>query len=231
MMRRGGVFFRLGVACGGVALSSLAFAQDAVQAQRTPEMTWVHLDDDGVSLEVAEDSAHDEWASVCSAPCDMKVSTDFYYRVRGGGHRASNKFALRASDGQHSRLRARGGSTALTVFGWVAIGAGGATALVALDNILLGPLAGPAYTASLYGPSSSLQDEEKGGLILLAISVPLIVAGYFLVRDNRTTTVTQEIIPASTTPSAWLGPREARGPAVLREPLSSASIPLLAVSF
>jgi hypothetical protein len=54
------------VAVGAVAHLSPAFAQDTKSetAPSAPETTWVNLADDGVRLEVEEDSAHDEWVGV-----------------------------------------------------------------------------------------------------------------------------------------------------------------------
>lgn len=226
----------LGAAVAGITAAhpTAAFAQqetDAAAARPTSEGVWVHLGDDGARLEVEEDSAHDEWTTVCSAPCDLQVSDDFYYRLSGGGHMTSPKFTLRGSSGDSVRLEEHGGSVPLMVLGLVGIGVGAAALLVAVDNIVLGPLAGPAYSASIYGPNSSLPDEEKGGLLLLAVGLPTLLAGYFALRASRTITVSQELTPAPTSPRAWQRSRDAEESAWTRSTAPLFSVSLLKGAF
>jgi hypothetical protein len=148
--------------------------------------------------------------------------------MRGGGHRASPKFTLRAANAQHDRLELHGGYTAVMILGGIVTGAGAAVVLVALDNILLGPVAGPAYTGSIYGPSSTVQEEVQGGLILLAIGLPVALGGYWLVRASRTPTVSQEVVSAPPLPQAWVRSPDARETAWTRQLLPTfVALPIL----
>jgi len=73
--------------------------------------------------------SRDRWERMCAAPCDMQLSTDFRYRIRGDGITTSNTFFLRAPEEAHEIIHVRSASSSLFVLGVIGLGTGGAIAL------------------------------------------------------------------------------------------------------
>jgi hypothetical protein len=119
-----------------VIASTPAFAADAPAAS-ADGMVMVHIKSDKpVSLQKRAGESG-SWETVCSSPCDMKVSVSDQYQVTGDGVNPSKPFMLNTS-GSTANLDITVGSEKTKSTGLIVLGVGGALTLGGLLVALIG---------------------------------------------------------------------------------------------
>lgn len=197
-------------ATAGSAQAGPGPAQAAPAAAPAP--VWVHLDGpEAMRLEEQRilGNGDDEWAPMCTAPCDVQVSASARYRLSGGGRFDSNDFSLRPDATGHATVRARGGSVSLYVLGIVGLGTGGVltAAGIYLELVALtsGIPVGDGEGLDAQGQEQQKQFAEIGA-IFLASGAAVGVVGVLVMAHNRHPTLDADVVPAVASPSpsdAW----------------------------
>ena len=176
-------------------------------------MVWVHLEgSEGASLE-QDTTGNDDWAIVCTEPCDRQVSTAYWYRIGGGGIKASSQFALHGQPGAHETLTVSGASKGWFIAGVAAVPVGGLVAYIGLLVGVFGSLASSVSNSSL-GPSGAStsnngQTVSSGvaatGWTMLAVGGIAMVAGAVVAIANWKSGVSQDVSgeKAAQLPDAW----------------------------
>ena len=162
---------------------------------------WVHVDaPDGAVLERrVRTGSRSVWEEACRAPCDRQLSLDPYYRVTGYEIRSSDKFQFSASAGEHERIRVRAASEDFFVLGVVGIVIGGGLTIGGLSVLFLS-------RASVDGSEGShALAEPILGWILVGVGAPIAIAGIYLMNANRNTTISQSVVPPTTSRVRWRG--------------------------
>jgi hypothetical protein len=173
--------------------ATAATSAPAAAATAAPASTvWVHIDAaDDVRLQ-QDRTSDDDWMTVCSAPCDIPLSTAYYYRIVGGGLKASGDFTLHAQPGQRETLDIHGASKGWFLVGVIAIPAGLLVGYVGLIVGAFGTLVSTASTAS--GQSSPGASDAAGvGWTMFGVGLAAAAGGLILVIANWKTSVTQEM--------------------------------------
>jgi hypothetical protein len=197
-----------------LASPSAAFAQTAPAQAETPSTArlpttsptpgtrvLVHLEGSDVA-ELQEDTVgdHRHWVTVCFAPCDRGLSSEFSYRIAGDGIRNSRVFALHAQSGDREILTIDESSKSAFVGGIVATSLGGTAVIVGSLVFILGSL-----EAGIQGAFGSQDDSgtETVGLGILVLGVAGIIGGVVAMVSNARTGVT----PGRAAPAAaWPTP-------------------------
>jgi len=178
-------------------------------------LVWVHIEgSDDANLE-QDTTGQDDWAVVCNAPCDRQVSTAFWYRINGGGMKASKQFSLQGTPGQHETIRVTPASSGWFVAGVIAMPVGGVVAIYGLLFALVGSLTS-SVSSSCTGSSSgnctgSNNSTQVGnniaavGWTMVVVGLGLGITGIVVVVNNWKTGATQELgdAKASALNSAW----------------------------
>jgi hypothetical protein len=158
----------------------------------SPSNVWVHLDaSDDVRLQ-QDRTNDDDWVTVCSAPCDIQLPTAYYYRVAGGGLKASGEFTLHAQPGERETLDVHGASKGWFVLGVVAIPVGLLVGYIGLIVGAFGTLVSTASSASGQ-PSSAANNAAGVGWTMFGIGLVAAAGGLILVIANWKTSVSQDI--------------------------------------
>ena len=146
----------------------------------------------------------DDWQTVCAAPCDKLLSTAFYYRIAGGGLKASGDFALHAQPGAHETLIVDGASKGSFALGIVALAAGIVAAYVGLIVVDVGFL-----QSSVDGGGGSDNGTVGAGVAVMVVGAVAALGGLLLTIANSRTKVKQVLggdssgllLPGSWTPT------------------------------
>jgi hypothetical protein len=171
-------------------------------ANATPEpQVFVHLEgSDDAELQEDKVGDHRHWVTVCVAPCDKAVSSEFSYRIAGDGIRNSRVFNLHAESGDRETLTIDESSKSAFVAGIVVASLGGATALVGTFVALVGSL--EAGIQSL-GTSEVDHSTETAGLGIVIVGLAGAIAGAVVIASNARTGVTPRSVSAA---AGWITP-------------------------
>jgi hypothetical protein len=168
-------------------------------APRAPSTVQVHIEGSDVAeLQVDTVGDHRRWVTVCTAPCDKAVSTEFSYRIAGAGIRNSKVFTLQSRD--HEILNVDEGSKTIFVVGIVGASVGLLVTTVGLFVLLV-----EALSRDL-NEGSTLQNSgvsETPGITITCVGLAGIIAGVVGLATNARTGVTQGSVSS---PDAWLPP-------------------------
>jgi hypothetical protein len=191
-----------------LAASPTAFAQATPESTAAPiaapmpgtpaRTVLVHIEGSDVAeLEVDTVGDHRRWVTVCSAPCDKAVSTEFSYRIAGDGIRNSRVFTLRGTD--HETITVDEGSKAVFAVGIVGASVGLLVTSIGLVVLLLN-----ALSRDLVTDGSTLRTDNGGetaGITITCVGLAGIIGGVVALATNARTGVTQGSV---TSPAAWL---------------------------
>ena len=197
-----------------LASPSAAFAQeapaqtDAPSTARVPAAiptsdapVFVHLaGSEGAELQEDKVGDHRHWVTVCVAPCDKAVSSEFSYRIAGDGIRNSRVFTLHAENGDREILTIDESSSSAFVAGIIVTSVGGAAIFVGAFVVAIGSI-----QTGLESLSGSQEDHgtETAGLGIMAVGLAAVIGGVVTIVSNARTGVT----PGSVSPPAgWLTP-------------------------
>jgi hypothetical protein len=190
---------------------------------------WVHLEaSDGIVLQ-QDRTNDDDWQTVCAAPCDRQLPTNFYYRVTGGGIKSSADFALHAPQGTREKLTVDGASKSAFVLGIVGLVGGLVVGYLGLVVVDVGA------SESVLGEGNS-SGTTGAGLAMMGIGAVAAIGGLILVIANAKTKVGQDLgtsqaglvlpVASSTRASIW-----ATAPSEQRSLPPIAGIPILSGRF
>jgi hypothetical protein len=162
-------------------------------------LVWVHIEgSDDATLE-QDTTGNDDWAAVCTAPCDRQVSTAYWYRIAGGGIKASSQFTLRGPIGAHETLTVSPASKGWFIAGIVAVPVGGLVAYVGLIVGLAGSLGQAASQSNgSNGSTGNTQASNVSGGVaavgwtMLAVGGIAAIGGLVLAISNWKTSVQQD---------------------------------------
>lgn len=163
----------------------------------------VHIEGpDDVQLE-QDTTGQDDWAVVCSGTCDRSLSTAYWYRVSGGGIKASSQFSLHGQPGSKVTLNVSPASKGWFIAGLIAIPVGG---IIAYIGLVLGVVGSAASDASSTAGSNQAfrgsSDVAATGWTMLAVGGLAAVGGLVLTISNWKTGVTQDLAAKTPTPSS-----------------------------
>jgi hypothetical protein len=172
-----------------------AAAADKGTLSPAQSLVWVHIEgSDDAQLE-QDTSGQDDWAVVCSAPCDKQLSTGYWYRISGGGIRASKQFALQGTPGQRETLTVSPASKGWFIVGVVAVPVG---AIVAYFGLIFGLVGSAASWATESTANGTQTTQAPAGLAatgwtMFALGAVAAVGGLVLTIANWKTGVSQDI--------------------------------------
>lgn len=129
-MRTPGICLALLASAQLVIASTPAFAADAPAKEAAPSdgMVMVHIKSDKPVTLQKRSGESGAWETVCTSPCDVKVSVSDQYQVTGDGVNASKPFMINAS-GSTAQLDVTVGSEKSKSTGLIVLGVGGALTL------------------------------------------------------------------------------------------------------
>jgi hypothetical protein len=122
------------------------------------------------------------------------VSTAYWYRIAGGGMKASSQFSLRGQPGQHETITVSPASKGWFVVGVIAMPVGG---VVALYGLLFG-LAG-SLGSSVSNSTGDTQGAQAAngiaavGWTMAVVGLGLVVGGLVITVNNWKTGASQDI--------------------------------------
>jgi hypothetical protein len=163
---------------------------------RAASTVQVHIEGSDVAeLQVDTVGDHRRWVTVCAAPCDRAVSTEFSYRIAGAGIRNSRVFNLQSRD--HETITVDEGSKAVFVVGIVGASLGVLVTTVGLFVLLI---------EALSRDVSEQKDDisETPGITITLVGLAGIIGGVVALTTNARTGVMQDGSVSS--PAAWLPP-------------------------
>ena len=131
----------------------------------------VHIDGNRAAVLERRTSEEYEWVTACVSPCDVNVPVGDQYRISGDGVRPSSSFFLKASAGEHVRLRVSTSSSTASGWGKALLIGGGVITLLGLAS------------------SDSSSGSPRGPVI--AVGVIAGAVGAVLVLANLDTTYSQ----------------------------------------
>ncbi len=205
-----------GVHFAALASPSVAFAQETQEPPAAPltarfpaasatagAQVWVHLEGSEVA-ELQQDRVgdHRQWVTVCTAPCDTAVPSEFSYRIGGEGIRHSRVFTLHSQGSDRQTLTVDEGSKAAFAGGIVGASVGVLFVSIGLVVLLLNAAEG-AINSTEGGSGQSSGNTETVGVAFSVLGLVGIIAGVVVLASNARTKVTQG---SAASPAAWLPP-------------------------
>jgi hypothetical protein len=169
----------------------------AVPEARRGALVVVQLEGaDGAELQRRDGNDDDDWVTVCSGPCNVRVPVGPEYRIAGGGIRPSRPFQLAGAPGDRVTIDVTAGSTGWFVLGIVIIPIGGVVMLTGLVIGLIGSAVAQGATGADHDTATAW---ASGGWVTFALGTAAMVGGVLLVINNGHSSVTQNVgrVPAA----------------------------------
>jgi hypothetical protein len=136
--------------------------------------------------------------TVCKAPCDTNVPTNYAYRIVGDGLRRSGDFRLSGHDGDHETITVSEATSAGftsgiagAVLGGIGIGIGGILIEIGLAQKAVGYVVAADGTVT-QDPNNQGSGTETAGIVVIVLSAVVAVTGVVLIVTNARTHVTQD---------------------------------------
>jgi len=185
----------------------------------TASAVWVHLEGSQVA-ELQRDTAGDRrnWVTVCLAPCDQAVSTEFSYRIAGDGIRNSRVFSVQPQSGDRETITVDEGSKAAFVAGILGVSVGALTMTIGLLVLLAESIA----TGLEDGSDTQDRSNEALGAGLAGLGLAGVVGGSVAIATNARTGVTQGAVSSQGASLSPAGSAGAAAVAGLQGPLNHA---------
>jgi hypothetical protein len=205
-----------GVHFAALASPSLAFAQEAQEPPAAPltarlppanamagAQVWVHLEGSEVA-ELQQDKVgdHRHWVTVCTAPCDTAVPSEFSYRIAGDGIRNSRVFTLHSQGSDRETISVDEGSKGAFVGGILGASVGLLFLSIGLVVLLVNAAASEINGAE-GGSGQGDGSTESVGVAFSVLGLVGMIAGVVVLASNARTKVTQG---SAASPAAWLPP-------------------------
>lgn len=181
----------------GQAPAPVTGADGSATAAPDKSLVWVHIEGSDDAVLEYDPTNNDNWAPVCTAPCDRQVSTAYWYRIAGNGVRASSHFMLQGPIGAHETLTVAQASNGKFIAGVVLAPVGGIVAYVGLVLGVFGTIAANSHTTTPNADGTTTTNTvippgvAAAGWTMFGVGAAAGIAGLVIAIFNWKTSVTQ----------------------------------------